>query len=334
MSTPGHTALALAARLQIASRRRESGIARLTTTHVAITLLIAGLVLVALFAPLRERIAVLLGLLDAHALPFALCVGAFAWTWARERHRRGEREHAHSWLAAAPIAARDVSAHLRRRAIVDFGVHCVAIFIAIALAAVMSACDARALLATSAIATIAGFASGWRSGRRALADAPTPLPRLRRRHATANANADLGALRRWPFAQWLADAQPRQHARVIAALLLSMPMGIPFSTALGIVLFAALALAAVGLLRATINAIGHAGDFMRTTPWSMRAFASNLVTHALIAETLFAAGAAALAIGGGAGIIASCLGAIAWIAICAAAATLALRHEQERGAKR
>lgn len=331
MSTPGHNALALAARLQIASRRRESGIAWLTTTHVAITLLIAGLFLVALFAPLRERIAVLLGLLDAHALPFALCVGAFAWTWARERRRRGEREHAHSWLAAAPIAARDVSSHLRRRAIIDFGVPCVAIFIAIALAAVMSACDVRALLATSAIAIGAGFATGWRSGRRALADAPTPLPRLRRRHSAANANADLGALRRWPFAQWLADAQPRQHARVIAALLLSMPMGIPFSTALGIVLFAALALAAVGLLRATLVSIAHAGDFLHTTPMSMRVFASNLMSRAFVAETLMATCAAALAIGGGAPIAMSCLGAIAWLLACAAPCAWALHRERKRG---
>jgi len=328
---PSDTALALAARWQVAARRREARFAWLTNARLAIGLSIVCVVSIALSTPLRERAATWLGILDAHALPFAVFVGAFAWTWARGRRRKGEREHARSWLAATPISARDVTAHLRRRAIVDCGAPCIAIFAALALIAAIGDGDVRALLAASAIAIVVGFATGWRSGRHAPTETPPALPRLAHRHATKTALADLRALRRWPFAQWLADAQPRQHARVIAALLLSMPMGIGFGTALGIVSFAALALAAIGLLRAWLASIEHAGDFLRATPLPLRVFASNIATRAFVAEALIATCAAALAVAGGAGLSVSCGGAIAWILLCAAAGIRALHCELERG---
>lgn len=334
MAIPGSPlidALALAARWQAASRRRGIHTAWPTGLQLAVGLPIATSVLAVLSTPLRERVATLLGILGAHALPFAIFAAAFAWTWARERRRSGEREHARSWLAAAPISARDVTTHLRRRAIVDFGAPCVAIGAALALIAMAGDCEVHALLASSAMAVVVGFATGWRSGRHTLADVPPAPPRIRHRRAAATANAHFDALRRWPFAHWLAAAQPRQHARVIAALLLSMPMGLGFGAALGIVLLAALALAAIGLLRAWLASIEHAGDFLRGTPLSVRTFASNIATRALVAESLIATCAATLAIVGGAGIAVSCVGAVAWILLCAAAGAHALHRELKRG---
>ena len=327
---PSCSALALAARRQLAARRRESRLAWSMRALLLVTVPTAIIAAVALLATLRERVAALLDALDAHALPAAFAVGAFAWTWARERRRRGERDHLRSWLAAAPVSAREVSAHLRRNAISAFGLPCIVTFATLVAIAFVAASDVRALLASSALAVVAGFAAGWRSGRHARPDAPPPPPRLSRRHAATDNAAHLRALQRWPFAQWLADAQPRQHAQVSAALLLAMPTGTAFFTALALVLLAAFALAAIGLLRALLAAIDHAGEFMRTTPLSARAFALNLAMRALAEQSLIACSAAALASGAGAQAATACGGAVAWLFACATLCALALHRQREK----
>jgi hypothetical protein len=271
-------------------------------------------------------------LLNAHpfAASFAGAVAAFV---ILQRHRRGaERRHAASWLATAPIGPREVVAHLRKRALATAAPLGAAVIAGIALlgsASVVGVRDSSALLGAG---LLVGALAGWRNGARAPPPAAPTLPRLRDRLRTQDSTAGFDALRRWPFAQLLAAVDPRQHARTVAVVLLSLPMGIPLRTVVPILLLLATGLFAVALLQALLATIPRAADSLRSTPLQLPQLAALLCTRVLARQSAAAVVAATLCrLLGASGTAALAVAAawLVWIAIAALGA-FAARHRPAR----
>lgn len=328
----GH-ALALMWRLEMRARRRRwfAAPVRMITIVAALTLLMP-LALAAAWPRLHEQTAALLALPHAH--PFALGASAALAAFARmqAQRRRAERDHAASWLATAPIERHDVIAFLRWRAAataVPLGAF------AIAILATLGWLDERSVGDTgifAGVGLIVGAIVGWRSGARVDVAAATPLPRLRNSESPSVATAGFAALRRWPFAQLLASANPRQHARIVAAVLLSLPMGIAPSVAVPILLLLATGLGAVALLQALLATIPRAADNLRSTPLPLPRWVVLLGARAFACEVVAAAFAAVLGCMLGASMQAALAGAAVWL-LWVAFATLcavAARHRPAR----
>ena len=285
--------------------------------------------------------ACLVALLDAwsawharmHAmLPFLQRQGLFvvsfaalgAWHFARRRRQRGEQVHRESWLASAPIGHEALNAQLMREAIIALLVPASAVLLILAVWAVR---DLGGVLSGSAFALAAGFAVGWHHGRVPVVDAAAPLPRLRQRTAVDAARADWSALRRWPGAQWLADAQPRQHAQWVGALLLTLPAGTTPAIALLEIALLILVLAAWGLLRATRTALASSMIFLRAAPLPWRRWQTHL---------LLLPGCAQLALTSAIGLVALALAVpfsvvlalvLCWLFVCLGVINWALRSQ-------
>jgi len=179
---------------------------------------------------------------------------------------------------------------------------------------------------------VVGALSGWRSGARAQPPLVPVLPRLRDRPRTQDATAGFDALRRWPFAQLLATTDPRQHARVAAAVLLSLPMGIPLRTAVPILLLLATGLCAVALLQALLATIPRAADGLRSTPLQPERLAALLCARVLAWQSAAAVVAAMLCRSLGASGAAASTVAVAWLLWVAVAVlgAFAVRHRPAR----
>jgi len=320
-------ALRLAHRLEAAARRRRGG-----RRWLAAALAVPACLAIALLAARgRESLLSLLALLDAHRLIAGGACALLAGSAVRHGRRERERRHAESWLAAAPIGRGEVVAWLRERLAVRL---LPVVLVPLALIAAVGSAGGRApggLLATLAGAIAVGAVGGWRAGARERAFVPAALPRLRARRRAAPA-VGFAALRRWPFAQAFADLRPREHVRVVAALLLGLPAGMPATVVLALLLLLAAGFLAAGLLRATAATIPAAADLLRSAPLPLARLAADLCLRVCVCELALAAGAAALAwrLGAPAG---AALGAaaawLAWVAVALLQA-LALRHQPER----
>ena len=271
-------------------------------------------------------------LLNGH--PFAASVaGAFAAFVLLQRHRRrAERRHAASWLATAPIGRGDVVAHLRKRVLVAAIPTGIAAIAGIAMLGWVSGVDVRDSSLVLGAGLLVGAAAGWRSGARALPLSAPALPRLRDRPHAHDSASGFDALRRWPFAQLLAATQPRQHARVVAFVLLSLPMGIPLRIAVPILLLLAAALFAIALLHALLATIVLSADWLRSTPLRPRRLAALLCMRVFAWQMAAAAVAAMLCRAVGASSLAALMIAVAWLlwVVMAVLGAFAARHRPAR----
>jgi len=326
-SPPG----ALQLQRQFEHRAQWRSISRSRLLFAVVGLLAIVLVIAAVLR-LSEQAAYVLDLFGAH--PFALLIAASAigWLQVQQARRRSAQTFARSWLASAPIDAREIAAAVRRNVAARVLSVLVAMIAVPIIAGLASGTSALLVIAILAAGVAIGSLAGWLRPVSAKADVSPHGTRLLRTRRVASIEADFGALARWPFAQMLAQTDARLHARMLAAILLTMPMGTPLYSALLVVLLAASATAAHGLLQALLAVIAQAAGFLRCTPLPMtrflrlvcvRAFA-GLCTAALLIATLV------WALGGSARSACAVAGAlIAW-SITATASALACRYHAER----
>jgi hypothetical protein len=155
---------------------------------------------------------------------------------------------------------------------------------------------------------------------------------LRDRPRTRDSTARFDALRRWPFAQLLAAVDPRQHARIVAVVLLSLPTGIPLWVAIPMLVLLAAALGAVALLQALLATIPRAADSLRSTPLQPTRLAVLLCSRVWACQLAAATLAATLCcLLGTSGVAALTVAAawMLWIAIATLSA-FAVRHRPAR----
>lgn len=277
-------ALRLQARLEASARWRRRD---WNTPLLAIVAASAVATAFVAWQRLRADGSAWLATLDAQPVLVALASLALGWSLTRAARRRAQQAFATSWLATAPIEARAILAATRRRVAWRVLPVLGAILAIPSAAMAASGADARRILALAGGGFVVGALAGWRGGARAEVAAAVALPRLSAAGAHSSKAAGLAALARWPFARLLADANPRQHAQLVAGVLLMLPMGIPPSIALLIVLLTASLIAAQALLRALLATIPDAAAWMRTTPLPLSVLARSLCLHS--GATLLAA---------------------------------------------
>lgn len=243
-----------------------------------------------------ERIAALLSsLLD---LPLTLLI-AVAWPHAvaarRARRQLAQRQR-RSWLASLPIDASAFARAALRSLCAKVAVAVVALLAVVSIIAGASGLPGKAVLTLGLLiggGAIVGSAFGWRLGgdatrrrRRDRLPAATRIPPL---------SYPLG---RWPLRQAGAQADSGLHARVIGALLLTMPIGTPVSMALGL-LVAGTAAIVVWELQRGLAATLAATNWLRSLPLRRWPAAGLLGRRALIATGLasFCAVGVAMALG-------------------------------------
>lgn len=287
----GAAALALATRCAHAGRRRRQPLARVPLSLMLALGAVATAALLAGVWPAQLRAALVV--LDRMRWPLALLVGAVAWSRLRALRQGLQHAHERGWLAAAPIARHALLAHWRR-SLLRHGLGACGLVLAVAtLCALRCALDLRALLTTVGIACALGAGGGWRHGAAAVPAAPMP-PRLRSAAVTTACVADGAPLRRWAFACWLAAAQPRREAQLLAPMLLALPASTGFASGLRLLAALVVLVAAQGLLRATTTAIGQAAGFLRSTPLPATRLAWQLLPRPLLVQGGLAASLALL----------------------------------------
>lgn len=299
---------------------------------IAAVVLPGALIAVAGWRQLSLHGAILLSPLLAHPFVTASMVAALGWVATMRRRRHVECQFVQSWLASAPVLAHDRRAALRRRVGVEALTPIAAVPAALACAGLASGVPVADLLAALVAGLALGAIAGWRSGAKPSRRRAAASPRLRRPRAATSRAASLAPLGRWPFAQLRAAASPRIEARLICALLLGLPTGIPPSLALLIVAFAANALAAFSLLRASLATLAEAAGWLRATPVGLGAFARAACLRAGACQAAFATLGGMLAHALGASASTAALLAAAWLGACATATAgaLACRHRPAR----
>jgi hypothetical protein len=311
-------ALRLQARLLANARRRH------WLRHGPL-LALAGVLATALAFVAWRRLqtdgGVLLALLRNQPLAVVVAGFALAWNLTRNARRRVQQAFATSWLATAPLDARQVLAATRRAVAWRVTPPLVAVLAMPLAAAAASGADASQTLALTGAGLVLGALAGWRFGARADADATVAVPRLSARRRAASNAAGLGALARWPFARLLADANPRLHAQSIAGVLLMLPMSMPPSDAVMIVLLAASVVTAYSLLQALLATVPDAAAWAR--PLCLRSGIALAATIAIATLLLTLLGASPIAA------FAFAIVASAWC-VTAIGHALALRHRSER----
>lgn len=282
-------ALRLQARLEARARWRPWRRHPLACAIGGVLVLAAALVA---WARLRTDGAALLAMLEAQPLVVALASLALGWNLTRAARRRTQQAFAASWLATAPLDAQEILAATRRRVACRVLPVFAALFAVPLAATAASGADAARTLTLLGGGFLVGALAGWRSAARAHIAAADPVPRLSRGRVAISDTAGFAALARWPFARMLADANPRQHAQLVAGVLLTLPMGVPPSTALLIVSLAASLIAAYAVLQALLATIPDAAAWLHATPLPLSAFARSLCLRggiALLAAILLAA---------------------------------------------
>lgn len=332
-SPPPQTAPAPALRLQarlLANARRRHWL-----RHKPL-LALAGVLAVAVAWVAWRRLqadgGALLALLHDQPLAVGVAGFALAWSLTRNARRRTQQTLAKSWLATAPIDARETLAATRRAVAWRVVPPLVAILAVLLAAMAASGADASQTLALAGAGLALGTLAGWRSGARADAVATVALPRLSARRGAASNAAGLGAHARWPFARLLADANPRQHAQLVAGVLLMLPMGIPPFVAVLIVLLAASLIAAHSLLLALLATIPAAAAWTRATPLPLGTFARSLCLRSgIVLAATIAIATLLLTLLGASPIAALAFAAVAsaWC-VTAIGHALASRHRPER----
>ncbi len=256
-----------------------------------------AIVLLTVWWRLRIDGAGLLSVLSAQSWPLALLAFFIAWSSTRHAAVRARREFALSWFAATPLAKSEIGNALRnrvgRRVLPAWG-----IVLLLPLAA-MAASGQRAwpAFALLAVAIGGGLVAGWRSAKHVTPSAGDASPRLAPTRKAASTDAGFAALARLPFARWLADAEPRQHAKLIGAMLLMLPAGMPPLAALLCLLFVASLIAMWGLLRAVLATIAQAAAWLHATPMPLASFVRALAERPTL-MLAFLAGVAGLGLAG------------------------------------
>ena len=158
--------------------------------------------------------AMLIAPLHAHlVMVAAIAVLTAAAAVARSR-RLAKRDLATCWLATAPIDPRDMLAEVRWHV------------------------SAEVIPAGVAVGALI---AGWQVGARVAREKPAHK-RIRRERAQMSIAARFRALGRWLFARVREALNPRLHARIVAAILLALPIGILPSTVILILLLTATAI--------------------------------------------------------------------------------------------
>lgn len=274
----------------------------------------------------------LLDALDAQPIPVAVAAFLLLWNLTRRASLRARRDFARSWFAATPLAPDEIERTIRRRVGARVAPVLVALLGLPLVAMAATGHPSMRTLAALGLGGAVGLVAGWITGARTPHPSDAPLPRLARtRGVTSNATG-FAALARWPFARWLADANPRLQAQLVAGVLLMLPMGIPPAIALLLVLFTASLVAAWGLLQALLATIPDATSWMRATPVSTALFTRALCTRAclaLAAAIVVATSCLVWLNGSTAMVIAFVACALAWC-ITAILNALAWRHRPAR----
>ncbi|MEP7098239.1 MAG: hypothetical protein ABI748_11290 [Dokdonella sp.] len=321
--------------LTFARRRRVQR--ALAQRGVAACCIVAFVVLSALIAlgalPLLHlHGAMLLAPLIAHTFAATLATVAISWAATARSRRRIEWQLAQSWLACAPISVRDRLAALRWRVGGEVLVPFAAVLASIFAAGLASGTVITPLIAAAALGFATGAALGWRTGAKPARSRAAAPPRLRPSRAATSLVASLAPLEHWPFAQLRAAANPRLEVRLLGALLLSLPMGIPPAIVLLLLAFAVTVLAALSLLRASLVMIPQGADWLRATPLDLGAFVRACCLRAGAWQVVLAA-----ICDGIAHVLGAPTGAVfaftsAWLVICitASVSALACRHRPAR----
>jgi len=272
----------------------------------------------------------LLDPLRTHWPAVALGAAMITRTGVARSRRNAERRFATSWLAVAPIAPLDVSAMIRRRVLVSFVVVLGAAMLVVEAMGVSGAISTGSVLVAVLAGSLAGALAGWWSGGRTRHAATESRVRIARLPNTRDATIGLTALGRWPFAARFANLRPRFEARVFGAALLSLPMGIPPLVAVLLLLSLAVVVAATTLLKAYVDVVPRAADWLRSTPVTTRDFAISSSVRVLSWQCAYGGAMGLLMAGLGArpiAIVASAAGWIAWVIVSMLTA-LACRHRR------
>lgn len=281
---------------------------------------------------LRVHGVMLLAPLQEHLLAAGCAAAAIGGTLTARSRRRVARQLAQSWLASAPVAACDELVALRWGVVCEVGVPLAGVLALIACAGAFGASTVTPLLAAVLVGFATGAAGGWHVAGKPPRRRASAWPRLRPSRPATSHEASVSPLGRLPFAQWRAGANPGVEARLLGALLLSLPMGIPPVIVLLLLAIAASALAALTLLRATLATIPAAADWLRATPLGLGVFVRTVSVGAGTWQIAFALLGGALAHALGASTGTACLLIVAWLAICATAlaSAFACRHHWAR----
>lgn len=229
---------------------------------------VAWLLMRALDAPLLVIVAI--GWPVAHAV-------------ARSR-RTARRQAARSWLAALPLTTVHFERHARRRvALAMLGGAVLGSGLLVALATLgglplRATVTALLLLAT---ALVAGSALGWTLGARERRTVRRRLP------AAGSAARDRRyPLGRWPLRHSHATTDIGLHARAIGAMLLGLPMGVPATAVLCLIVIGLAGFACWDLLRGLLVTATQARAWLRSLPLVPRAATGALGRRALALLTL------------------------------------------------
>lgn len=279
-TAPGASALRLQARLLANARRRRW---RRHTSTLALAGMLVPIAAFVAWRRLQTDVGVLFALLRSQTLALAVAAFALAWMLTRNARRRAQRAFANSWLATAPVDAREVLAATRRQVAWRVAPLFAAVLAVPLLAVAAGGIDALQTPVLLGAGFAAGTLAGWRSGARPVPVTIVAVPRLSARRKAPSDAASLVALARWPFARLLAGADPRLHAQLIAGVLLMLPMSMPPSVALLTVLLAAILIAAHSLLQALLATIPDAAAWTRATPLPFGTFARTLCLRSAIA---------------------------------------------------
>ena len=312
--------------LRLLAHRGWSACSLLTGVVIAVLLAVAAV------GTLRVHRAQWLTPLLAHELSASAVAAALAWAAIARVRRNAEERLAQSWLASAPVSVRHRRVAVRSFVAGYVGLPVLAVFVVIASAAFATGAPVLRLLGLPAAGFAVGAAAGWRSGSKPVKCRPNPLPRLRPARASTSLAATLTPLARWPFAQWRAGANPVIEVRLIGALLLGLPHGVPPLTALLLLALGAVSLAAFALLRATVVMIPQAADWLRATPLRAGLLVRSACLRAGAWQIAFAAlGGALLCVLGAATGLAFVVAAM-WLGLCVTASASALdcRHQPSR----
>ncbi len=247
--------------------------------RLAGAIVLLSITLLATWWRLRLDGAGLLSMVRAYCWPLAVLAFAAAWRSTRHAAIHARHDFAQSWFAATPLSQDEVDRTIRQRVGRRLALPtCVVLLLPLAAMAA-SAQGAWSTWGMLAVGVGGGVFGGWFAAKRAPAFVAAPLPpRLAAQASTADA-ADLTALARWPFARWLADVEPRRHARMIAAVLLLLPAGIPPMAAMLAVAFVVCVVAAWELLRAVLATLPQAAAWLQATPLPLAPFARALIAR-------------------------------------------------------
>ncbi len=222
--------------------------------------------------------------------PFAGLLAALhaAMTVGR-RWRVTQNEHRDSWLAAAPLSARQVRWSLLTITLLPIIVLHGVIAMSIVIVGVAEQSSSNTI-STLVIAIACGATLGIVIGLRTPARSTSRYEQSRyaffargtqRTHLQPRARPSAAALSRWPVSLAWSSSRP-ENARVLFAMVATMGIeaGTPAMKGLAIIAFWAIGVFLVTLMRAVGRVARDAGNWLRATPIGLRAFCWPLLRKA------------------------------------------------------